>query len=239
MNIRNYLLSALLIAVSGSASASDFFSTEKSDRVFSLGIRAGVNTSNRTVASKSMEGYNVQSWGTGTDLGIVADLNIREYISIQPGIFFESRSGNYTFVTPFSDAEDVNYVTQAGHLRSYALTIPVLASFHFNITDDIRWDVDFGPYLSVVLGSDLSDKALTSTYGSPTPVTPVFSQKPAGTDFGLKMGTGLRILGHYYVGVHYQAGMTGAWKDLRIDDHNTFSYGGRTKAWVFSIGYDF
>lgn len=239
MNIRNCLLSALLMAFAGSAAASDFFSTEKSDRLFTLGVRAGVNTSNRTVASESMEGYNVQSWGTGTDLGIVADLNFREYFSIQPGVFFESRSGNYTFVTPFTNDPDSHSVTQAGHLRTYALTIPVLASFHFNITDDIRWDLDFGPYLSFVFGSDLSDKALTSTYDSQTPVTPTFSQKPAGTDFGLKMGTGLRILGHYYVGVHYEAGMTGAWKDLRIDDHNTLSYGGRTKAWVFSIGYDF
>ncbi len=237
--MKKSILSLILLSIGISSSyAADFFSTEKSEQTFNLGFRLGVNTSNRTVAKKAIEGYNVQSWGTGFDLGFTADLNFRDYISVQPGLFFESRSGNYTFVSPLTSitGESVTAM-QAGHLRSYALTIPIVGSLHFNITDDIRWNVDFGPYVSFLLGSNLKDKVMQYT-GLFTDGQ-VFSQKPASVDFGLKIGTGLQILDHYYVGVHYMAGLNGAWKDLKLDQNTIRDFGGHTKAWVFTIGYDF
>lgn len=226
-----------------SSSAADFFSTEKSEQTFNLGFRLGVNTSNRTVGKKAIDGYNVQSWGTGFDLGVTADLNFRDYISVQPGLFFESRSGNYTFVSPVMTGDELSSMIttvtamQAGHLRSYSLTVPIVGSLHFNITDDIRWNVDFGPYVSFLLGSSLKDKVMQYTGAGSD--EPVFSQKPASVDFGFKMGTGLQILDHYYVGVHYMAGLNGAWKDLKLDQSTIRDFGGHTKSWVFTIGYDF
>lgn len=44
------------------------------------------------------------------------------------------------------------------------------------------------------------------------------------------MGTGIQVLDHYYLGVHYEAGCTKVWKH---------SLAGRNKAWTFTIGYDF
>ena len=51
-----------------------------------------------------------------------------------------------------------------------------------------------------------------------------------GFDVGLKMGTGLKLFDHYYVGVHYLAGLTHAWK---------LPSGGKNKSWMFTVGYDF
>lgn len=236
-------LSAISAMVAVQATAADFFSTETPGQLFNIGAHIGVNTSNRTVGPENMSGYNVQGWGTGFDLGVTADLNIRDYLSIQPGVFFESRSNTYTFITPVATAgvpQHEYLMSQAGTFNSFALTIPVLGSVRFNITDDIRWNVDFGPYVSFMFGSKLKNKVNHNSIdndGIPA-AGAEFRQKAAPFDFGFKFGTGLRILDHYSVSVHYMAGATGAWKDVKTD-FGKYSYGGRTKAWVFTIGYIF
>lgn len=235
-------LFAAAALTTASSNAADFFSTETPEQLFNLGIRLGVNTSNRTVGSENMPGYNVQGWGTGFDLGVVADINIRDYLSIQPGAFFESRSNTYTFINmvPVYGASTDELMTQAGTFNSYALTIPVLGSVRFNITDDIRWNTDFGPYVSLMFGSKLKNKVNHNSFdndGVPA-AGDEFKQKVAPVDFGFKFGTGLQILDHYYIGAHYMAGATGAWKDIKADGIK-YTFGGRTKAWVFTLGYNF
>ncbi len=235
---------AIIAAMSASsltATAADFFSKEKTDDLFNIGVRIGVNTSNRTVGDENITGYNVQGWGTGFDLGVVADLNIRDYLSVQPGVFFESRSNTYTFISPVLTDGSAGYVSsQAGTFNSYALTIPVVGSLHFNVTDDIRWNVDFGPYVSFMFGSKLKNKVnyYTQNTGGIPSAGAQFNQKASPVDFGFKFGTGLQILKHYSLGVHYMAGAVKAWKDVKTDFGN-YSYRGRTKAWVFTVGYDF
>ncbi len=235
------LLSVMALTC-GTMSATDFFSTETPEQLFNLGIKIGVNTSNRTVGKENMQGYNVQGWGTGVDLGVTADINIRNYLTIQPGAFFESRSNTYTFINmvPVAGASTDELMTQAGTFNSYALTIPVLGSIRFNITDDIRWNIDFGPYVSLMFGSKLKNKVNHNSFdndGVPA-AGAEFKQKAAPVDFGFKFGTGLQILRHYSIGAHYMAGAVHAWKDVKAD-FGKYSYGGRTKAWVFTIGYDF
>lgn len=237
MNLFRTLITSLLFPVSiFSASAVDFLSTEQSEHLFNIGARAGINTSNRTVGAIPTPGYNRQSWGTGFDAGVVIDLNIRDYIAIQPGIFFDSRSGDYTFVTAEQTGADISRLTQAGHHRSYNLQIPVIASLRFNLSDAIRWEVDLGPYISFLLDSKMEDKAIAAE-GNPT-IEP-FAGKASSTDFGIKVGTGLQIARHYYVGVHYVAGCVKAWKNLDLSNNMNFIYGGRIKSWMFTIGYDF
>lgn len=234
---------AIAVLAAGTSRAADFFSTATPDQPFNLGIRLGVNTSNRTVGEQNMPGYNVQGWGTGFDLGVVADLNVRDYLSLQPGVFFESRSNTYTFINtvPSAGIPASEYLmTQAGTFNSYALTIPIIGSMRFNITDDIRWNVDFGPYVSFMFGSKLKNKVNHNSINNEgVPAAGAeFRQKAAPVDFGFKFGTGLQVLKHYSVGVHYMAGITRAWKDVKTD-FGSYSYGGRTKAWVFTLGYDF
>lgn len=237
--MRKGILAAAVLSLAGilTTSAQDFFSTEKSDRTFTFGARIGVNTSNRTMDRNAFGGYNVQNWGTGLDLGIVADINFRDYISIQPGVFFESRNGNYTIVDSFGSN---SIMTQVGNRRSYNLTIPVVGSLHFNITDDIRWNVDLGPYVSFALSSKMKDKMVSF---ASDPADGMYAKSPIrakakGAEFGLKIGTGLQILDHYYVGAHYLAGFSDAWKDLEIDNVK-YALGGMSKTWVFTLGYDF
>lgn len=233
-----------LIALAQSVTAADFFSTEECPELFTLGVRLGVNTSNRTLTGSLPGGYRHMSWGTGFDLGVTADINIKNYLSVRPELFYQSRSGDYAFITSHmpivigeTDPLSPYYITQVGHRRSYNFIIPVLASFHFNITDDLRWNVDIGPYVGFTLGSKLKNEEVLST----DPVyadAPTFSQKASPMDFGVKFGTGFTLLTRYTFGIHYQAGMVKAWKDRRYDVYREV-YGGRTKAWVFTVGYNF
>ena len=159
--MKRIALAILFVLVAMNATAADFFSTEKSDDLFTFGVRAGINTSNRTVNKDAAGSYNFQSWGTGFTAGVTASLNIRDYLSIEPGLFFESRSGHSSFTSDaIPTAEGLCYVTQSAHRHTYNLNIPVLASIRFNVTKDVRWHIDFGPYVGFTLKSKLENQGI-------------------------------------------------------------------------------
>lgn len=213
--------------------AVDFFSTERPESFFNFGARVGLNTSNRTINTPMGGIWNLNSWGMGFDAGVVADINFVDFISLQPGFFYESRSGSYTYQYSYIKVEgaDPSIETQIGKGREYNFTIPVLASFHFNILEDLRWNVDFGPYFQFKLKSTFDGKFRYPESYSPTGLIPYPDVKRSKCDIGFKMGTGLDICHHYYVGIHYLAGMLKAW--------NPAPLGGRNKEWMFTVGYNF
>lgn len=229
----NKLLLSLALAASTvvSASAQEFFDTDDADQLFNVGARIGLNTSNRTVSSSVASIWNQNSWGLGFDAGVVADINIKNFISIQPGFFYESRSGAFAYqCTAYNQFDEPIVVTQLGKGRDYNFTIPVVASFHFNVTDDVRWNVDFGPYVQFKLRSTFDHKFEypEAFYGG---IEMRDNVKTARVDAGLKMGTGLDLFKHYYVGMHYLAGFCHPWNPGKLGGHN--------KSWLFTIGYTF
>lgn len=232
MNIRRLSL-MLLSAVALCASARDFFDTTKSEQLLTLGVKVGVNTTNRTIDNDIFNKWNKNYWGTGFDLGFTADLNFRDYLSVQPGIFFQTRSGDHVYITDLNYLVDtgesytVQNYAQVGHSLRGVLSIPILCRFHFNVTDMLRWSVDAGPYFSWIIGHS-DDEAFYfpgQNYNVPTPI------KGRTFDFGFKLGSGLTIKDHYYLGIHYLAGCIDAWTDPNL--------GGSNKGWSFSVGYNF
>lgn len=230
----NKFLGGLILATvfAGTAGAADFFDKSAPENLFNLGVRLGVNTSNKNVNKNVFDTWNCNSWGTGIDVGVVADLNFRNWLSIQPGFFYESRSGKYSYISTSSLALDgPEYFAQYGRLRSYNFTVPILCSVHFNISDDVRWNVEAGPYLQFILKNSVSGDFSFPIYGENSALPITYSPiNPSKFDFGLKFGSSLKILNHYLVGIHYEAGWLKPWKNANI--------GGRNKCWVFSIGYD-
>lgn len=226
------IAAAALIPAATPATAQDFFDTSDADQLFTFGARIGVNTSNRTLSTSSAMMWNQNSWGTGFDAGVVADINFKNFISVQPGFFYESRSGAFAYKSMGdsydTDRSDVRY--QLGKGREYLFTIPVVGSVHFNLMDDLRWNVDFGPYFQFKLRSTFDHKF---DYPMVHPYTIYYydNVRTAKFDVGLKMGMGLDIFRHYYVGVHYLAGLCHAWNPGELGGHN--------KAWLFTVGYNF
>lgn len=226
---------ACLMTLAGNATAyaSDFFSTAQPERLFRIGVHFGINTSNRTLNKKVFDIWNNNSWGTGIDAGATVDINFRDWFSIKPGFFYESRSGNFAYSMRTVDASTNTIVPfdQLGHYRQYNFVIPVMAVAHFNLTDDVRWNVEAGPYLQIALHNSISDNVTVPSPAIGAESTDLVSFKAATCDFGLKFGTGLTILDHYDFGIHYMAGMLHPWNYSKL--------GGCQKAWVFSVGYLF
>lgn len=215
------------------ASAVKFFDKSSAAELFNIGVRAGINTSNTTISKNVYDKWNCNAWGTGVDLGVVADLNFKNYLSVQPGFFFESRSGKYNYVSTMSVSEaGTEYMTQFGNLRSYNFVVPVMGCVHFNLSDDVRWNVEFGPYFRFILKNKVNDELVYPVYAASDALpTEYMTAHPSKFDFGFKFGTSLKVLGHYLVGVHYEGGALKPWTNGDL--------GGRYKAWVFSVGYDF
>lgn len=199
-------------------------------RLFTIGARFGINTSNRTVDGNVFDKWSNNAWGTGIDAGIVADMNIRNFISLQPGFFFQSRSGSYAYVSTTAipgQADDV--LSQFGKMRSYNFTIPVMVALHFDLAPAIRWNVEVGPYVQLILKNSLGNGFMYPDEASIASTT-YNTAHASKFDFGFKFGTSLTLFSHFNAGIHYMAGALDAWKD---------GLGGRNKAWVFSIGYNF
>lgn len=204
--------------------------TSTPDQLFSLGVRIGFNTSNKTFANTPSTLYNNNSWGTGFNLGVVANLNFKEYLSIQPGLFFESRSGNYTYLYWYNDYfGEYQEHWAMGHQRSYNVTVPVMAIVKFKLSENLKTSVELGPYFQYIFKYDAS--LLTVPYQVPQTTTfATYLAEPRSVDGGLKMGAGIQFLKHYYLGVHYLAGFCNAWR---------LPEGGKKKEWTFTVGYDF
>ena len=232
MKKRIFSLLIVLIGVLGTnIKAQDFFDTSDAEKFFTFSGRIGFNTSNKTFPSGHFNLWNHNSWGTGFNIGALANLNFKEYLTLQPGIFFESRSGDFAYLTNYLNyygREDTHY--EMGHLRGYYFTIPVMGVVKFNLAEKIKWMVEFGPYLQFSL-KQTGLKNVNVLYREPQNSNySAYIAEHNNVDFGFKMGTGLRVFNHYYIGVHYLAGVCNAWKKPA---------GGKNKSWEFCIGYDF
>ena len=211
--------------------AQSFFDTSDAEEFFSLGVRIGFNTSNKTFPAGHFRLWNKNNWGTGINVGAVANLNFKEYLTIQPGIFLESRSGNYSYLTNYLNVdkkEDFHY--EMGNLRGYYVTVPIMGIVSFNLSENIKWKVEVGPYFQLAL-KIIGQNNVTVIYRLPNGTG--YSKYIAShnsIDAGVKFGTGLNFYQHYYVGVHYLGGFYDVWKQPS---------GGRNKSWAFTIGYDF
>lgn len=227
----------IIIGVLGIADmkAQPFFDTSDPDKFVTFGARLGFNTSNRTFPKGNYYNYMMSSWGIGFNAGVVANLNFKEYLTLQPGFFYESRSGNLVNIVDYYKDLNTSYPIEAthyevNHLRAYYFTIPVMGIAKFNLSENIKWSVEFGPYIQFSLKQTGQNNVQMLSPGYQNLGYTQYVAQHHGFDVGLKMGTGLKFYQHYYVGVHYLAGLTNAWK---------LPSGGKNKSWEFTIGYDF
>lgn len=237
-HLKSFLLTVAMLLIALPASAVPFFSTAAPSRLFSFGVRVGVNTSNQTLSKDFFNKWNNNAWGTGFTAGVVVPINFRDFFAIEPGFYYESRSGNYAYSGEYEwigvdGAMASNTMTQFGHYRNYNFTVPILAKVRFNLSSKVKWSVDFGPYVSWRLkssGDDFTviDRDDTGVIGGPGTF---IKADDRNFDFGFKMGTGITVFKHLYLGVHYSAGALDVWKKDYL--------GGRNKAWTITAGWDF
>ena len=226
--MKKLLLSLMvMLAIVPSAQAVELLDTDSPAKFFNLGFRIGVNTSNRTFPTQPYMTYNKNSWGTGFNVGVVGNLNLKEYLSIQPGIFFDSRSGDYSYNYTLPDGLDR---ADMGHYRTYDFTVSVMAVVKIQPLKFMKVSAEFGPYLQFYMkktGSEIPVYYQVLSEGAPLFAS--YGAEYKKFDFGFKMGAGVQVLDHYYFGIHYLAGALHAW---------THPGGGHNKSWMFTLGYD-
>lgn len=237
MNAIKSILATLLCTIAISAPAQELINTDEyNGPLITFGARTGFNISNMTDTDYGKE-YSLDSWGTGFDAGIVADIRLRDFFSIQPGFFFQSRSSNFSYIfTPDQsgnyirpyDPELNQYLNMYGHQRHTMFKIPILFSLKLHPAQQIVWNADIGPTFNFGLGGH-------RWYSDPDK-NPGHEYRQNYYDtmnrfmMGLKFGIGTQMLDHYYFGLHYECGLRSARKN---------SFGGHDKAWTITFGYDF
>lgn len=231
MKVFRIILTSLFITIANTAFTQDFFSRAEAPNLFDIGFRLGVNTSNRTFPGGTFNRWNVCGWGTGFDAGCVVDINFRDYFSLQPGLFFESRHSTYAFAHSYFDNDrEADDYSQMGRLRSYNITIPIMASVKFNLSPYLRLITEAGPYAQYFFHDNAGGK-IQVIYPQASPSDPFDGAiaMPRKYDVGLKIGAGLTFRHRYSFHIHYLAGLKDAWKSPRK--------GGTNKEWLFTIGY--
>lgn len=223
------------------ANAIEFLDQGLPDKLFVFGVRGGVNVSNLSDNKYSVETemrWSNHNWKAGFTAGAVCDINIRNFLTLQPGFFFQTRSNEYDHMSAAIDGTSVEY--QKGSRCSYYFQIPILASYRVMLTEEIQGQIDFGPYFMYGLGGEDDFDYFGMDFDVPenerikqfSGDVDYFGDKGAikGYDWGFKFGTGVVFLEKYYLGIHYEAGCRDVWKDR---------YKGFNKAWNFTVGYNF
>ena len=228
-------LAAVCVAVS--AWAVDFVDTSHPSDIVKVGLRFGLTSS----SASTDQDYDIL-WKRGFSTGAVVDLNVRNFFSIRPGLFFENRSYDYRQVQ-YSDAES-SVAARIGHTRRNALNVPVLASFHFNISKAVKWNVEVGPYFTFGVGNGkdkvtyVVSQGTVPSWASSTNYSHLEgkrnyygseSNQMKKFDAGLQFGTGVEVLGHYVFNISYQRGLANVAHSGSL----------KNKGWTFSVGYNF
>lgn len=215
-----------------------------------IGVRVGVNTSSIGEihsGADAVSGFQQTNWKPGFLAGAVVDVPMTSFLALQPGFYFDYRHSSYQTTGEFSftPAQGEPEATMARHTRGDIYTswfhVPVLFSFRWQAHKALQLQADFGPYISLGLGGH--DRYVVTDFSGTLPTAqsaeikvPTFGKGTAHyfrADWGFKMGIGLLIYKHYYVGAHYLAGVRNIARNKSAVSKSD------TRAWQFSLGYNF
>lgn len=159
-----------------------------------FGVRAGVNVNSLSVSGesdlKSRVGYHV---------GAVMDWNVAKNLYVQPGIYFTTR-GAKSSGEGWEQKINMNY-----------LQIPISVAYRFPVSEQVKIDVNVGPYVALGLGGKMK---ISESYGFDDEYDIDEEIKAFGSeglckrfDAGLRFGAGVHIR-KFTVGLCYDLGLT-------------------------------
>lgn len=212
-------------------------------KVVQAGIRVGFNTSNLTTNYDEIFpeiAWNHTQWKQGVTLGAAIDINLKNYLAIQSGIYFKSRNSDFHYLINENSLQAID-----GHCGAYYFEIPLLLSFRLGVAELAQAQIDLGPYFATGFGGKVKYTLFQSENdGSGSRVVSYdskgdyFGDKGIANrfDWGLKFGLGFLVMQHYYIGAHYNFSCKNILRDIpdtrkRANGHN--------KAWTFTLGYNF
>lgn len=215
----------------------------------SFGVRAGLNVANAGGDFKDNEyfgeDYDFKS-KIGFHVGVIADIELSQSFYLQPGLYFSTKG------LKVEDKEnDADYSEKMNYNLNY-LELPILASYRFNISDNIKWHINAGPYFALGVGGKMKVTATEDgktteekydAFGTEDENDEHIKGGLKRFDAGLSFGTGISI-SKIYIGVKYDLGLA------NIADKKSEMWGGwgdngdknlkvRNRNFAISVGYTF
>lgn len=228
------IFSIIAITIMASAFCADahsrvrFLDTRASRKFLTIGVRAGINQSGKNWTNTD----RMNTWKTGFRVGVIANLNFSNFLSLQPGFYFNNKSYDSVVLN-----DDASWAKE--HTRFYTFSIPMQVQFHFNIARNFRWNVGIAPVLTIGLGGNTTLSAIgqnISKYRYIGETSNPAEVRNQCVDFGFEFSTGFTIAKHYEIGVSYTCGCINTIND---PDRLLKNIKGRNKEWSLFIGYNF
>lgn len=214
-----------------------------------VGIRLGANMSAQAINLDEMFANVHESnitWKGGYQVGVVVDLKLSRNVALQPGFFYKKSSYDYFIATINNSGKTMRMAKGEAGYSTYQIPIMVLYKVGLSA---IEWQLEAGPYIALGAGGDnilesteidASGNGLeTKSYKYKIGFYDDSDGLIAGNDkfdWGIRIGTSFKILGKYYVGLHYNAGLRNVAKE-HIDFKRKPSI--KNRSVDFSIGYNF
>lgn len=214
---------------------------------FSVGLRAGINSSNITenrIYSGALGVHNT-TWKPGFMIGAVVDIPISGKFALSPGFFYDRRNSDYASSYIHNEMTEDGVISLPVYAEGSTSTnwfhIPMLVSFKFFPVRAFGINLDFGPYISFGLSGSSKIKCVIyqdneTNIEIPHTKHSCFKGDDSlyfNTDWGFKAGGGLVLFRHIYIGAHYMFGLR------NLAKNKAFVSKSHTREWQFTVGYNF
>lgn len=251
--MRKYIIFTFMLLFSIPAILSQskpFISMEKADNLVECNVHTLLGTSlfvqdyAKHIPSLA---FIEASPGCGVGLGASAQLVFRDFFALGTSLDVLALNNVYSMTLIDIDGNGTQNSVFVSN-RAYCANIPIFASIRFNISDNVRWNVDAGCYFSLGFGgyqkadtyttmlNDLGqmvtkyEKYEWDYYNEEHPLVNGFDD----FDFGLMVGSGLRLYDHYNIGLEARFGTKNASTNVGIIRPNV-----RNHFLAMKIGYQF
>ena len=174
--MKKIMLIIAVVALSISASAqTKYWDSSRPEHRFTFGVRAGINTSKQYAINDQSDHEN----RLGFHAGLTADINIVRSFSVNTGVMYIQKG----WKTDYSDNRgSVEKKDNAAYLE-----IPVLASYRVNLSDQVQFQLNIGPYFAFGVSGK---QKVTNTFPN-----------------GIVLGAAATYK-HCYIGISYERGLT-------------------------------
>lgn len=192
-----------------------------------FGVKAGMNmTSLGSDFKDALEGFD-QKTKIGFHIGAFVDLGITENFYIQPGLYYSNKGAK------FEAKENSDYKVKVN--LSY-LEIPILASYRFRLSDNMKLHINTGPYLAYGLGGKFKFEPSELEEAMDGDVK-AFDEDEGDLkrfDFGWSFGAGVNFSA-VYVGLKYDLGFS----NIAGDSYDEVDVKIHNRNFSVSVGYTF
>lgn len=220
--MKKVIVVLLTTFVCTSMSAQTYWDGARADKLFTFGVRCGVDFSRQY----DTERYYTQDLRhrLGFHIGAEVDWNICRSFSANLGLKVIQKG----FKADFSN--DENSILKENNNATY-LEIPICASYRIALSDNAQFQINIGPYFAYGICGKSTTEYYQGKYESKDEIDSFDDYDGLKRfDFGLCYGCAI-TLSHFYVGVNYEHSLRKLGQDSRNDAKNS--------SIVISLGYNF